>query len=594
MCGIAAIFDLAAKPVDRAGLDRIMTSMAARGPDGEGVWVAPGGSVALGHKRLAIIDPGESGAQPMLLDDRGGAKLAITYNGEIYNFRELRDELIAEGRKLSTQSDTEVLLHLYDREGPDMVSKLRGMFAFAIWDESRREMFLARDPFGIKPLYYTTGNQQVRAASQVKALLAGGGIDTTANAAGHVAFHMFGYIPEPHTLYAGIRSLTAGHTLSINSDGIGEPTPYYDVRDYLRYAQPEASAEVRRERLQAALRQSIAYHLVSDVPVGIFLSAGLDSATVAGLASESAGVSLDTMTLSFDELSGTPMDEAPLAEKIAALYKTRHQTRKVAGVEFHEDMEHLFRVMDQPSIDGANTYFVAKEAAGMGLKVALSGLGGDEIFGGYPSFCQLPQMVNTLGWIPGLRHLGAAFRTVSSPVIKRMTSPKYAGLFEYGGDFGGAYLLRRGLFMPWELPEVLEPDLVRQGLQDLDTMTQLADTIEEIPTDHGKVSALELIWYMRNQLLRDSDWAGMAHSLEIRTPLVDAFLFREIAALGASKQDMAAAPVTPLPDNVLNRPKTGFYLPVRDWLMGEETNGVLDRGYRGWARMVYDRLWNAT
>ncbi len=175
-----------------------------------------------------------------------------------------------------------------------------------------------------------------------------------------------------------------------------------------------------------------------------------------------------------------------------------------------------------------------------------------------------------------------------------MTSPKYAGLFEYGGDFGGAYLLRRGLFMPWELPEVLEPDLVRQGLQDLDTMTQLADTIEEIPTDHGKVSALELIWYMRNQLLRDSDWAGMAHSLEIRTPLVDAFLFREIAALGASKQDMAAAPVTPLPDNVLNRPKTGFYLPVRDWLMGEETNGVLDRGYRGWARMVYDRLWNAT
>jgi len=594
MCGIAAIFDLTAKPVDRAGLDRMMSSMAARGPDGEGVWVAPGGSVALGHKRLAIIDPSDSGAQPMLLGGgHGDVQLAITYNGEIYNFRELRDELIAEGRVLSTQSDTEVLLHLYDRDGAEMVSKLRGMFAFAIWDESRREMFLARDPFGIKPLYYTTGNQQIRVASQVKALLAGGNIDTTANAAGHVAFQMFGYIPEPHTLYSGIMSLPAGHTLTIGPDGAGEPQAYYDVQTHLRYDQPEASAEVRRDRLQSALRQSVAYHLVSDVPVGIFLSAGLDSATVAGLASECAGASLDTMTLSFDELSGTPMDEAPLAEKIAALYQTRHQTRKVAGAEFHEDMDHLFSAMDQPSIDGANTYFVAKEAAGMGLKVALSGLGGDEIFGGYPSFRQVPQIANSLGWIPGLRPMGAAFRAISASVIKRMTSPKYAGLFEYGGDFGGAYLLRRGLFMPWELPEVLDPDLVSQGMQELDVMNRLADTTQGIPTDHGKVSALELTWYMRNQLLRDSDWAGMAHSLEIRTPLVDAFLFQEIAALGASKQDMASAPAIPLPGDVLNRPKTGFYLPVREWLMGEQDPGALGRGYRGWARMVYNRLWNA-
>lgn len=594
MCGIAAIFDLAAKPVDRAGLDRIMTSMAARGPDGEGVWISPNGSVALGHKRLAIIDPGESGAQPMLFGNgQGEARFAITYNGEIYNFRELRDELIAEGRGLTTQSDTEVLLHLYDRDGPAMVSRLRGMFAFAIWDETAQSLFLARDPFGIKPLYYTTGSQQIRVASQVKALLAGGDVDRSANAAGHVSFHMFGYIPEPHTLYAGIRSLPAGHTLSIEPNGVGAPQAFYDVREHLRYAHPEASVDARRKRLQSALRESVSYHLVSDVPVGIFLSAGLDSATVAGLASESAGASLDTMTLSFDELYGTPMDEAPLAEKIAALYKTRHQTRKVAGAEFHEDMEHLFSVMDQPSIDGANTYFVAKEAAGMGLKVALSGLGGDEIFGGYPSFRQVPQMANMLGWIPGLRPLGAAFRTVSAPVIKRMTSPKYAGLFEYGGDFGGAYLLRRGLFMPWELPEVMDPDIVRQGMKELDAMACLADTTQGIPTDHGKVSALELSWYMRNQLLRDSDWAGMAHSLEIRTPLVDAFLFREIAALGASKQDMAAALAMPLPCDVLNRPKTGFYLPVREWLMGEQEPGALGRGYRGWARMVYDRLWNA-
>ena len=592
MCGIAAIYAFAsgAPPVDPRELDRINQSMEARGPDGEGQWLAEGGRVGLAHKRLAIIDPSTSGAQPMMLNGAGGVvRLAITYNGEIYNFRALREQLIAEGRELHTQSDTEVLLHLYDRDGPEMVNSLRGMFAFALWDETRQGLFMARDPFGIKPLYLANDGKCLRIASQVKALIAGGGIATSPDSAGHVGFHILGYVPEPHTLYAEIEALPSGTSLWVGADGQRRETQFYDPRVPLRYDHPVGDENERRERLRAALADTVTHHLVADVPVGVFLSAGLDSATVTGLASESAAASLDTMTLSFDELSGTSMDEGPLAEEIAALYGTRHQTRKVAGAEFHDDMEKLFAAMDQPSIDGANTYFVAKEAAAMGLKVALSGLGGDEIFGGYLSFRQIPQMVRSLGWVPGIKQIGRAFQIVSAPLIKQFTSPKYAGVLEYSADYGSAYLLRRGLFMPWELPEILDPDMAREGWRKLELLTRLEQTTEGIRSAHGMVSALELMWYMRNQLLRDSDWAGMAHSLEIRTPLVDGAFFQAIAELGASKQDMARAPATPLPRSVLNRPKTGFYLPVREWIMGDNAEGALGRGYRGWARMVYSK-----
>jgi len=593
MCGFTALYSYApaAAPVDAIELRCMNDHMAARGPDGDGEWYSPDGRVGLAHKRLAIIDTSETGAQPMqLVGDDGQPRLVITYNGEVYNFRALRDELQSQGRTFISKSDTEVLLHLYDRDGPSMVRKLRGMFAIAIWDVQKQGLFLARDPFGIKPLYYADDGGTLRAASQVKALLAGGHIDTSPQPAGHVGFYLFGYVPEPHTLYKYIKVLPSGSCLWIDTDGVGEPTQYFDVRTHLAGPQSGSDKSDVLPKLHAALSDSVAHHLVSDVPVGVFLSAGLDSAIVTGLASEKSGTALQTMTLQFDELAGGVMDEAPLAEEIAYLYRTRHQTRNVNGAEFHRDMGHLFQSMDQPSIDGANTYFVSKEAAAMGLKVALSGLGGDELFGGYPSFRQVPRLVNSLGWMPGLAGLGKAFRLVSAPFLKRTTSPKYASLFEYGGSHAGAYLLRRGLYLPWELPGVMDPDMAAEGWRDLRPMARLEETLEGIFDDKARVSALELTWYMRNQLLRDSDWAGMAHSLEIRTPLVDAQLFEEIAALDASKQDMARAPSTPLPESVMNRPKTGFYIPVREWLVGEHPDYSKERGFRGWARYVHGQF----
>jgi asparagine synthase (glutamine-hydrolysing) len=254
--------------------------------------------------------------------------------------------------------------------------------------------------------------------------------------------------------------------------------------------------------------------------------------------------------------------------------------------------------MDQPSVDGINTYFVARETAATGLKVALSGVGGDELFGTYPSFQQIPQAVARLAPFAHVPLLPQLFRRVSAPVLARLTSPKYAGVFEYGGDHGGTYLLRRGLFMPWELPELMDADMAGEGWRELATLARLEDRHRDIRHGWLKVMALEMGCYMRDQLLRDADWAGMAHGLEIRTPLVDVALFRSllpalVSERRPSKRDMALTSKPALPAAVLDRPKTGFVVPVRDWLMAGGQAGSA-RGLRGWARLVHSRFAGAS
>ena len=596
MCGIAAIFAYHpdAPPVDRVQLSKIHDALAPRGPDGEGKWIADDNRVAFAHRRLSIIDLSETGAQPMASAD--GA-LQIVFNGEIYNYRALRDQLIADGAVFVSNSDTEVLLHLYARKGPAMLGDLRGMFGFAIWDERRKGMFLARDPYGIKPLYFADDGRTIRVASQVKALLAGGNIDTAPAPAGHTGFFLLGYVPEPYTLYRGIDSLPAGGSLWIDSSGRGEPRRWFNLTQELTEA---AAAPFDQERLDEALRDSVRHHLIADVPVGLFLSSGLDSATLVALASEIQGASLRTVTLGFDEYLGSPDDEVPLAEEIARAYGTQHSTHRINAGDFRGNAESLFTAMDQPSIDGVNTYFVSKATHEAGLKVAISGLGGDELFGGYDNFRQIPKLVRGLSAFRLLPGLGRLLRWASAPVVSQMISPKYAGLIEYGTHYGDAWLLRRALYMPWELPDIMDPDLAREGLKELDVRTRLRATANPIDSPRAKLTALESAWYMQNQLLRDSDWAGMAHSLEIRVPLVDITLLRAIAPMingsqPPGKANMAASPAQPLPQAVLNRPKTGFSVPVRDWLNAPDSaaqaTSTQDRGLRGWAGMVHDRLW---
>lgn len=590
MCGIAGVFAYrsAAPPVERATLSRMNDAMIARGPDGEGIWISPDARTGLGHRRLSIIDLSDTGAQPMAFDD---GRLTITFNGEIYNFRALRAELEAEGRTFRSESDTEVLLHLYDRYGAEMVGRLRGMFALAIHDREKGGIFLARDGFGIKPLYFADNGTTFRFASQVKTLLAGGGIDTAPSAAGRAGFFVWGYVPEPWTLFENIRALPAGSTMWVDENGARPPTRYFDVTEELEHGAANP-ASWDREVLRDALLDTLKHHLVADVPVGAFLSAGLDSATIVALTAELQSVALRSVTLGFDEFDGTQFDEAALAEKIAQHYDTAHQTRRVKGEDFQDEYQRLCAAMDQPSIDGVNTYFVSKVTAETGLKVAMSGLGGDELFGGYQSFREIPRMVGMLGTIPGLRCAGGMLRRVAAPAVSALTSPKYASVLEYGTNYPDAYMLRRALFMPWELPTLMDPDMARDGWSELEEHSGRRRQVDGLNSAHARVSALESTWYMRSQLLRDSDWAGMAHSLEIRVPLVDTFFFKRIAPMIASasppgKQDMAASPSRPLPDEVLNRPKTGFAVPMRDWLMKNDPSAD-DRGFRGWSRKIVE------
>ena len=268
--------------------------MASRGPDGAGLWLDASRRVGLAHRRLSVIDPTPSAAQPMTLD---GARLVITFSGEIYNYRVLRRELEVEGRRFRTESDTEVLLHLYDREGSGMVSRLRGMFALAIWDSTRRGLFLARDGFGIKPLYYADTGGVLRFASQVKALLAGDGISTKPSAAGRAGFFVWGSVPEPWTFFETIRCLPAGCTLWVDGGGVRPLARHFDLAAELAQAEA-APATGASEKLRAAVQDTVRQHLVGDVPVGAFLSVGRDSATVVAHAAEFAPDPLQTVTWS--------------------------------------------------------------------------------------------------------------------------------------------------------------------------------------------------------------------------------------------------------------------------------------------------------
>jgi asparagine synthase (glutamine-hydrolysing) len=415
-------------------------------------------------------------------------------------------------------------------------------------------------------------------ASQVKALLAGGRVDTSPDPAGHAGFVLWGHVPEPHTLYRGIRTVKPGTWEWWGPDG-RETGGFFDLGAELRRPQTVAGVD-----LKAALEDSVAHHLIADVPVGVFLSAGLDSTTLCAMAARQAGDRLLSVTLAFTEFAGRETDEAPLAELAAHHFGTDHTTIRIPGGEFAACRDQILADMDQPSIDGVNVWFVARAAAACGLKVALSGLGGDELFAGYDNFRQIPKMVSTLAPFGAVPALGRGFRMVSAGLIRHFASPKWAGALEYGTSLSDAYLLRRGLFMPWELDRVMDADMARAGLEALAPRLRLAEAADGMADDQLAISALEMQFYMRNQLLRDADWAGMAHSLEIRVPLVDTALLRGVLALHAAgkaptKRDMALCASPALPEAILNRPKTGFSVPVAQWL-GESS-------LRGWARRVH-------
>ena len=556
MCGLNGILRLSADapPVDRGELLRTRDAMAHRGPDGAGDWISPDGLVGLGHRRLAILDPSDAGAQPMASAD---GRFHIVLNGEIYNFRELRRELLAEGYPFRSESDTEVLLALYARDGAMMLPRLRGMYALAIWDGAARSLLLARDPLGIKPLYYAEAGGVLRFASQVKALEASGAVSREVDLGGLAGFLLWGSVPEPLTIRSAVKALPAGSFLLIEDGRLGEPRGF------------EAEAPEAMDPA-AAVEDSVRAHLVSDVPVAVFLSAGLDSGLIAALARRNLPEPPVTFTLRFDLLEGTPLDEGPLAAEVARALGTRHVERRVSRADFADLWPAALAAMDQPSIDGFNTFVVSRAAREAGLKVVLSGLGGDELFGSYPSFADVPRFKQLARW--------AALVPAWAPAARALVAerPKLAGLARHGRTLPGAYFLRRGLFLPEELPGLLGRERAAEGLRRYDPVTDATGVLNGHGADPWvAVHEMETALYLRNQLLRDADWASMAHGVELRVPLVDARLRQRLAAhrfepaRGMGKAELVRRAAPELPVELYSRPKTGFYIPVMEWLRPE-------------------------
>jgi len=583
MCGIAALFAYrdGAPPVDRGELEAITERMRPRGPDAGGTWLSPDARTGLGARRLAIIDLSPDGDQPM--SDAAG-ELHIVFNGEIYNHAALRARLQRHGVRFRSTSDTEVLMELYRHDGERMIELLRGMFAFAIWDARERRMFVGRDAYGIKPLYVADDGATFRAASTVKALRAGGRVGRAVDPAGAAGFFLTGSVPEPFTIFEAIKPVAAGTSFFVDGRGVSAPRRFYSVAaTFARGRDQETIADLVTPSvlLRELVVESLQYHLVADVPVGAFLSAGIDSSTLVALAREAKHAAPRCVTLQFDVHRGTELDEAPLAERFAREIGAPQTTRLVTREEMLADLPRFFDAMDQPTIDGTNTWFVSKAAAESGLKVAISGVGGDELFGSYPSFRDVPRTVRVNRVPP----LGAVAARV-------MRNPK-ARYFALGRTWAGAYFLKRGLFMPSDLAPLLGRDAAEEGLKRLDLLCRIESALDPDPgTPFGRVATLEATMYMRNQLLRDTDWASMAHSLEVRTPLVHGALLRQLAPLllakGAEcKRYFGESPRPPLPEWLRNRPKRGFGVPLAQW-MNLPADGTSTR-MRSWAKVVWER-----
>ncbi len=591
MCGIAGVYGWRAssRAPDRNALIQVRDQMASRGRDGVGLWTSADGRAMFGHRRLAIIDVDARSDQPL-----GRGPLTIVCNGEIYNYRALRDELVAQGVEFCTQGDTEVVLALFERDGPAAFARLRGMFALAIFDERDASLTIARDPYGIKPLYLAQAEGQLWFASQVKALRSVAAISSEPDPAGLTGFHLWGSIPEPFTLYRAIRALPAGHWQRATGTTIGEPVRFSSLAAILSDA-PILPAEETEAQIAEAIRDSVAAHLVADVEVGLFLSAGIDSGALLGAMANAGRGKVRAITIGFEEFDGSQLDEVPIAARVAERYGAEHIVDRLSRADIENNLEHILKSMDQPSIDGVNSWFASRAAHRAGLKVAMSGLGADELLAGYSTFQTVPAMQRRVRWAAKLPGAAAVAEWALKNGLKRLNArqPKASGVLRHGGTLPGAYFVRRALLMPSGLSDVMNADVMRAGLAALQPVERVTETVEPLPPSTlAAMMALESGNYMKNQLLRDADWSSMAHTLELRVPFVDVPTLCKVARvapwLGArrGKRALVGVPSPPLPDEIVNRPKSGFATPLN---VAIGARGMVDGGgSRDWARRVID------
>ncbi len=570
LVGVAGVIDEASV----AAVGRMNDAQSHRGPDGQGVWTSALGTgrfdVSLGHRRLAIIDLSPAGAQPMHEPDTG---CVIVFNGEIYNYRELRDQLEASGVRFRSGSDTEVILRAYVAWGLDAaVRKFRGMFAFALWDPRSRVLHLVRDPMGIKPLYYRVQGRSVHFASEVRALLAAGAprkLDPT----GVASFLWHGFVVGPNTMIEGVRLLPAASCLTLREGQLSpEPSVYWQL--------PAASeGSTSEDQLGQTLRETVRMQFIADVPLGVFLSGGIDSSAVAALACEVAPSAVKTFTIGFDQ---PELDESRYAEAVARALGAEHHSLRITEDDFHRQLPRALDAIDQPTFDAINTYLLSRAVRDAGVTVALAGTGGDELFGGYRSFHDLPRAAR-LAALPAfagsVAHAAAAAATAAAlafgGVPPQTRWGKLADVISARGDFADLYQSSYALFSSELYARLAARVAPAAGLTRGLTAPQRAAARALTRGEHSlhAVSLLELRSFIGERLLRDTDVASMAAALEARVPLLDHKVIEAVAGLPAAqrfaplgkKTMLRRTALSKLDPQLFDRPKSGFVLPIDAW-----------------------------
>ena len=582
MCGIAGVLHAEGSRAI-AAVKAMNQAEAHRGPDDEGLAVIPvaDGALVLGHKRLAIIDLSPAGHQPMRDTDNDNW---LTFNGEIYNFRDLRQTLEKMGCAFRTRTDTEVILKAYAAWGEECVKRFRGIFAFAIWDNHQKKLFIARDQLGVKPVYsYHTHNCFVF-ASEVRAILASGLVPRHTDRSGLYSYLAYGSVQEPYTLVEGVRSVLPGHTLEWKNGNVHS-------HRYWQLPPPEAVGIAHGanlyELVAEKLTDAVGAQLISDVPLGAFLSGGIDSAVIAALMRRTSNGNVKTFSIVFEE---SEYDERVYSRRAAQHIGTDHKELELNGEMVRSNLQNALDAYDQPSVDGLNTYFVSKVTKEAGLTVALSGVGGDELFGGYEGY---RKSLTAERWGRLVQGLAPFVPSCAASMLQKFRGPealrKAAGLLTTNRH---PYFTSRRLFSDHQIGMLLAQDLRCCNSWEPVTFERIEQETKNYDPIN-RASACELQTYMLSTLLRDTDQMSMAHALEVRVPLIDHKLVELLFTLPGSCKVNSKLPKPLLtrslgdaiPEECIYRPKRGFELPFSLWFRGslqQEIKNLFERQQELW------------
>ena len=554
MCGVVGFWSDGRPEQTSAAVREMIAASHHRGPDANGCIEIPCATtnLVLGHTRLSILDLSDGSRQPMHHAESGSW---LAFNGEIYNFRRLRSELESLGVTFTTTGDTEVLLHALVEWGEAALDKLEGMFAFAFWSHRDRTLLLARDRMGIKPLYYYSGAHGFAFASEVKALERARIAPLTLDRDAVDSFLAYGAVIGPNTIFREVRELEPGHLLRVRAPGQIEDREYWSLsRSLANHPAGATTFEQSVSSIREHLAEAVESHLVSDVPVGVFLFGGVDSSLLALQASRSAKAPITLLTVAFDE---EEFSELPYARQIARAVPHHHEVVTLTAGQLRDSLSAAFTAMDQPTVDGINTFVISRVGASLGLKVLLSGVGGDELFGGYTTFTKVPRLLK----------YGAGLRPAAR-VLARLNTRNPIQWKKVAGSaplhsLADAYLLQRSI--RWQQTDATA------------LSTRLLQETESLGNDFQKLAALELEFYMRNQLLRDADVFSMANSVELRVPFLHTPLVQAAVATppehhfaGSSGKRITWRILRDLAGEQLpQRRKMGFTFPWQRWLRNE-------------------------